>query len=355
MSHPDAQRLQALLDALHGARQSGVLSETDCRHGQRAVVHAAVGVPPSDDPTLPPPAGQGWWVVGADGGPPRPWVPSAPAPAGALYWRPGLQAWQAGVPARGGGGALVQEYRVGGVAFQMRAIQPGRFWMGSPADEEGRHPDEERHEVTLTRRFAVGVTPVTQALYTAVTGRNPSRFAAVQSRPVETVSWFDAVQFCNALSILCGLDAAYQIGDGDEPSVRCDFTRPGFRLPTEAEWEYAARGGQAHVYAGSDDPAAVAWLDRNSGERTHPVGQKAANGYGLYDMSGNVWEWVWDWYGEYSGASTDPQGPASGSGRVGRGGSWGYSAVGLRVAFRFDDPPAYRLGNLGFRLARTLP
>jgi formylglycine-generating enzyme required for sulfatase activity len=132
----------------------------------------------------------------------------------------------------------------------------------------------------------------------------------------------------------------------------------GYRLPTEAEWEVAARGGGDAKYAGGNELGAVGWFDGNSGSTTHRVGQKPANGYGLHDMSGNVWEWVWDWYdsGAYSeGAASDPTGPASGSNRVRRGGCWDRPPQNARVAYRSDVPPGYRNGNLGVRLIRTAP
>jgi formylglycine-generating enzyme required for sulfatase activity len=170
------------------------------------------------------------------------------------------------------------------------------------------------------------------------------------------VSWFDAVRFCNAQSAKVGLRAAYEIGSGDAPSVRVIDGADGFRLPTEAEWECAARAGAAHVYAGGDDLDAVAWHSGNSGRTTHAVGQKRANAWGLHDLSGNVWEWCQDWVGDYaSGAATDPQGASSGSGRVRRGGSWYDTAQYARVALRYGNDPGYRNVDVGVRLTRTIP
>ncbi|MDR1903248.1 MAG: formylglycine-generating enzyme family protein, partial [Treponema sp.] len=136
-----------------------------------------------------------------------------------------------------------------------------------------------------------------------------------------------------------------------------DFRASGYRLPTEAEWEYAAKGGNkdymVYEYSGSNSVDGVAWYDGNSGNRTHPVGTKAANSLGLYDMSGNVWEWCWDWYGSYTGsAQTDPAGASSGSSRVLRGGGWSNPAGSVRSAFRFLNTPSYRDFILGFRLVR---
>jgi formylglycine-generating enzyme required for sulfatase activity len=218
--------------------------------------------------------------------------------------------------------------------------------------------------VVLTRGFELGVVPVTQSLYEAVLGENPSAFQGPQ-RPVECVSWFDAVRFCNALSAAVGLSPAYRIGAGDEdaddpsehPGVEWDRASPGYRLPTDAEWEYAARAGTSHRFAGGDDARAVAWTEENSGGETRAVGEKAANAWGLHDLSGNVWEWCWDWYGAYpSEPVSDAAGPASGSERVLRGGSWGVSARLARVACRGDaSPPGLCLANIGLRLARTVP
>jgi formylglycine-generating enzyme required for sulfatase activity len=130
----------------------------------------------------------------------------------------------------------------------------------------------------------------------------------------------------------------------------------GYRLPTEAEWEYAARGGESYTYSGSETVGDVAWTSENSGSTTHPVAGKAANAFDLYDMSGNVWEWTHDWYAVYaSDAAVDPVGATSGSYRVARGGSWRYDPSGARVAIRYDDVPSNRSSELGFRLARSVP
>jgi len=246
----------------------------------------------------------------------------------------------------------VLSYTASGCRFSLRRIKPGRFWMGSGEGDKKAYSDEKpRHEVTLTRGFAMGVHPVTQGLYKAVTGKNPSKFRG-GDRPVETVSWYDAVRFCNALSERCGLQPTYQIGPGKKPKVSCDFAARGFRLPTEAEWEYAARAGQDFKYAGSNNLDEVAWYKDNSGNETHPVGQKRPNAWGLYDMTGNVREWVWDWKGDYPNKSQkDPYGPDFGGNRVARGGSWGRPLARLcRAAYRNRHHPGSRNSNLGFRL-----
>jgi len=167
------------------------------------------------------------------------------------------------------------------------------------------------------------------------------------------VSWLEAVKFCNALSELEGLTPAYRIS-GD--TVTWNREAAGYRLPTESEWEFAARGGGSHLYSGSNDLDTVGWYGSNSGMTTHDVGGKQANAFGLYDMSGNVWEWVWDWYGGYpSGTEPDPTGPSTDYRRVYRGGSWFSIPRYARVAARGRNDPGRRLSILGFRLARSIP
>jgi formylglycine-generating enzyme required for sulfatase activity len=191
------------------------------------------------------------------------------------------------------------------------------------------------HQVTLTNSYYIGKFPVTQALWVAVMGDNPSYFPGDLNRPVEMVSWNDIVNyFIPALNALTGRV---------------------FRLPTEAEWEFAARGGNdsdGFMFSGSNSIDDVAWYTGNSGSTTHAVGGKLPNKLGLFDMSGNVWEWVGDWYGSYtSTAKTDPTGPATGSSRVLRGGSWINGARYCRVSYRGINTPGLRSSNIGFRLA----
>ncbi len=257
--------------------------------------------------------------------------------------------------------ALTREtHTVNGQTFELVRCPPGTFTMGSPADEEHRSDDEVQHEVTLTRGFAMGVVPVTQALWEAATGENPSRFTdgeEAPQRPVEVVSWFEAVRFCNALSAQLGLEPAYTIGEGDAPAVTCDVGASGFRLPTEAEWEYAARSGSdSFVYAGSDELDEVGWYRENSAKTTQPVAGKRPTRWGLYDVSGNVWEWCWDVFGAYSeGQTTDPCGAESGARRVVRGGGWVSGPRQARVAYRNSIDPADRKAYVGLRLSRTVP
>jgi len=235
----------------------------------------------------------------------------------------------------------------------MKWIPGGTFTMGSPTSESGRDDDESQHSVTLTKGFLLMEHEVTQGEWASVMGSNPSRFTACGAIcPVEQVSWLDAVGFANALSKKEGLTPVYTVSG---ESVTANWRSNGYRLPTEAEWEYAARGGQSYVYAGGSELDSVGWASSNSGSTTHPGCRKTRNGYGLCDMSGNVWEWVWDWKGSYGGSATDPAGPSAGSNRVSRGWGWYSDPEYARVADRFFNAPSYRGNNLGLRLARSLP
>jgi serine/threonine protein kinase/formylglycine-generating enzyme required for sulfatase activity len=217
-----------------------------------------------------------------------------------------------------------------------RFIPAGTFTMGSPPTEAGRYEDEVQHQVILSRAFYMMECPVTQAQWRAVMGNDPSHFKDREGRcPVEKVSWEAVARFVAAVR---------------------DRDQFAYRLPTEAEWEYAARGGEGFIYAGSDDVGAVAWYAGNAGARTHPVGSKMRNGYGLCDMSGNVWEWVADWFGPYPTRTvTDPTGPASGTHRVYRGGGWYNGPQNVRVADRLRATPNQRHDNVGFRLVVSVP
>ena len=237
----------------------------------------------------------------------------------------------------------------------MVSIPAGTFMMGSPSYEEGRDDDEGPiHEVRMSP-FCMAKTEVTQAKWAEVMGGNPSHFSGCGgSCPVEQVSWFDAVRFCNELSSRDGLTPCYRISG---ESVTWDRSANGYRLPTEAEWEYACRAGtMTRFYTGNteQDLSRAGWYDGNSGDRTHPVGEKARNAWGLYDMHGNVWEWCWDWLGPYgSGTVSDPEGPGGGSNRVLRGGSWNNLARSCRAAFRIRHEPGFRRASNGFRLSRS--
>jgi formylglycine-generating enzyme required for sulfatase activity len=261
--------------------------------------------------------------------------------------------------------------------IEMVQIPGGSFQMGDVKNEGGSY-EKPVHTVTLTG-FYMGKYPVTQVQYQSVMGSNPSYFSSspasgeVQGkRPVECVSWYDAIEFCNALSIKEGLTPYYTIdkvnkdpnnannSDNLKWTVTLNGTANGYRLPTEAQWEYAAKGGDGspgnYTYAGSDTADDVAWYSSNSNSMTHEVGKKQPNGLGLYDMSGNVYEWCWDWYGSYlSETQTDPVGPVgafSGFSRVIRGGSGRTSAERVRSALRDGDDPNDRYHIYGFRLVR---
>ena len=221
-----------------------------------------------------------------------------------------------------------------GISIDMVKVEAGTFMMGATSEMKDPYSDEKPvHQVTLTNDYYMGKYEVTQALWQAVMGSNPSNFKG-DNLPVETVNWNDCQEFISKLNSLTGRK---------------------FRLPTEAEWEYAARGGKksrGYQYSGSRKISDVAWYEGNSRSKTHPVGRKQANELGIYDMSGNVWEWCSDWYGSYSSSSqTNPMGSDSGAKRVRRGGSWCYIARICRSSYRYGDAPDCRGLYLGLRLA----
>ncbi len=224
---------------------------------------------------------------------------------------------------------------VNGVNFNMVAVEGGSFLMGSPPDEPNRSDNETQHRVTLSNYF-IGKFPVTQDLWQIVMGENPRSYFKGDNFPVEMKSWDDCHVFLGKLNRLTGKK---------------------YGLPTEAQWEFAARGGnksKGYFYSGSNKIRKVAWY---GSRKTHPVGQKAPNELGIYDMSGNVWEWCNDWYDAYSSTpQTDPAGSSSGPFRVVRGGSWGnyYYARSCRVSTRNSYSPDYLYNNLGFRLVASL-
>jgi formylglycine-generating enzyme required for sulfatase activity len=277
--------------------------------------------------------------------------------------RPGPQSWKGRiqelklvVPAgfRAASGTVPEPYTNTGWAKEivheatgitLVYIPAGSFTMGSPADEPGCDKDETPHGVTLSKGFWLGKYEVTQAEYEAVVGANPSDFKGARN-PVEQVSWNDAMAFCAKLTERERAAGPWSAGYE-------------YRLPTEAEWEYAARGGpvsKGYTYAGSNNVDEVAWYCDNSGKTTHPVGGKKPNELGLFDMSGNVCEWCMDWYGAYpSGTLTDPVGPAQGSSRVRRGGGWDAGAAYCRAATRLRAAPSRASDFLGFRVAFAAP
>ena len=218
-----------------------------------------------------------------------------------------------------------------GITIDIVKVEAGTFMMGATSEMQNRYDDEKPvHQVTLTNDYYMGKYEVTQALWKAVMGSNPSEFKG-DNLPVENVSWDDCQEFISKLNSMTGRK---------------------FRLPTEAEWEYAARGGKnsrGYQYSGSSTISDVAWYYVNSGNKTHPVGTKQANELGIYDMTGNVWEWCQDWYGSYvSSPQTNPIGANSGSYRVFRGCSW--ISVGDCMSYRSNDTPGHHFNILGLRL-----
>ena len=228
----------------------------------------------------------------------------------------------------------VKTFYANGVSFEMVEVRGGTFRMGATSEQGSDAYDGEKpvHSVTLSGYY-IGKTEVTQALWKAVMGSNPSEFKG-DDLPVERVSWYDCQEFIRELNAMTGQN---------------------FRLPTEAEWEFACRGGnnsRGYKYSGSNYIDNVAWYDGNSEDKTHPVATKLPNELGIYDMTGNVWEWCSDWNGKYSsGAQTNPKGPYDGSYRVIRGGSWIFSVGYCRSSRRYNDIPMYRNYCFGLRLA----
>lgn len=210
------------------------------------------------------------------------------------------------------------------------------------------------HSVRLSRSFYVSKTEVTQALYEFVLSENPSEVQGEQL-PVTNVSWFDAVRFANALSAYEGFEQCYEI-TGEDVSFPMGTSCLGYRLPTEAEWEFMARANTTGGFSGGDRVGKIAWVESNGGQEVHFVGQKSANAFGLYDLSGNVSEWIWDWYGEYQVSDNlDPVGAHSGTYRVQRGGSVMSGIQQARVDARHPVKPSYVSPFQGFRVVRTVP
>ena len=243
------------------------------------------------------------------------------------------------------------------MGMKLVLIPSGEFVMGSPdSDPDAENDEKPPHRVRITRPFYLGAYEVTRRQYRAVTGTDPSSFKDSDDLPVDQVSWNDAVAFSNKLSEMEGLKPCYESGGG------LRLGGDGYRLPTEAEWEYACRAGTTTRYSCGDEAARLggfAWYRGNSERRTHPVGKKRPNAWGLYDMHGNVFEWCGDWYAEgYDRGSpgVDPAGPSKAEGRVVRGGGWGsLGTQSCRSASRLKDAPTKGYFNRGFRIARTLP
>lgn len=228
----------------------------------------------------------------------------------------------------------VIEIKVGNISFEMIKVKAGNFVMGCTAEQNDACDSDESpyHKVTISKDFYIGKYEVTQELWNAVMGNNPSRFIGFDN-PVEMINWNECATFCSELSRITGKQ---------------------FRIPTEAEWEYAARGGHNATpskYSGSSFYDNVAWYSGNCESKPHPVGGKTPNELGIYDMSGNVWEWCYDWYGGYSGnTQTDPVGPNSGTYRILRGGSWYENGTSCRITNRRNFNPTNKYYDIGLRI-----
>jgi formylglycine-generating enzyme required for sulfatase activity len=268
-------------------------------------------------------------------------TPCSPGKNMAIFWNPAIE----GVDKDG------WQFRINAKVstINMVKVEGGSFMMGSNAGGSNVKPV---HQVTVSS-FHIGKYEVTQKEWQKVMGNNPSNWKG-DYLPVEQVSWYDAVDYCNKRSLKEGLKTCYS---GSGSNINCDWTANGYRLPTEAEWEYAARGGKqskGYTYSGLNDIGAVAWYDVNSGSKTHTVGGKLPNELGIYDLSGNVWEWNWDIYGDYpGGAQNNPHGVISGSYRVRRGGSWYDDANYCTVSYRNYNVATSSSSNVGFRLVRA--
>jgi|BioPla2DNA2_1021312.scaffolds.fasta_scaffold03876_6 sulfatase modifying factor 1 len=248
---------------------------------------------------------------------------------------------------------------------EMVLVEGGSFLMGT---QDGKH----LHKVELSS-FYIGKYPVTQKQWCKLMGSSLELgFGMGDYYPMYQISWYDTIKFCNLLSLAEGLKPCYTINGSADPTnwgdvpirsnkvwdaVTCDWEANGYRLSTEAEWEYTARGGResrGYKYSGSDNIDDVAWYTNNSDDIIHPVGKKKANELGIYDMSGNVCEWCWDWYGDYDPAfQTNPTGPVTGKYRLLRGGGWYSYAVNCHVFYRSYFNPSSSVYNYGFRLCRS--
>jgi len=238
-------------------------------------------------------------------------------------------------------------------SFTMKSIPAGSYTMG---DASNSHETNERPARTVSvKAFYMSQLEVSQALYQQVMGENPSKNKG-DNLPVESMTWYDALKFCNALSVRDGYTPVYSDIDGNE---KADFNANGYRLPTEAEWEYACRAGSTTLYSSGSalaDLERCAWFSGNADARTHDRGKREANSFGLYDMHGNVFEWCWDWYRPdyYSqSVNNNPKGPDSGTQKVCRGGSYFVWQYGCRSSFRSMLEPEFPGPDIGIRLVRN--
>ncbi len=257
-------------------------------------------------------------------------------------------------------------------------VEGGSFLMGNSQSIDGFNDELPTHEVAVSS-FYIGKYEVSQGEWFEIMGYNPSKFTGDINRPVDSVNWYEAIVYCNLLSMKNNLNPVYKLYDSFDPQdwgkipsssisswelVECDWNAGGFRLPSEAEWEFAVRGGKDtsdYLYAGSNFIDEVAWYWENSmhnydDRQTQPVGEKKANRIGIFDMSGNVWEWCWDWYqSDYYKRSpqVNPIGPLDGSDRVTRGGSWIVSEGSCTVSRRGSSMPHENFSYIGFRVVRS--
>jgi len=227
-------------------------------------------------------------------------------------------------------------------------VESGTFFMGS---NKGLGYEQPVHEVVLTKSFYISKYEITQKQWNALFDFNESPFIG-ENLPVSNVTWFQAILFCNKLSRLMGYDTCYIIIDTN--LVVWDTLANGFRLPTEAEWEYACRAGSRDGFAGNGNPLDMGWFDVNSGMKPHPVGEKLPNDWGIYDMHGNVWEWCWDWFDPFyydKSPTINPRGPSTGKVHVVRGGCWQRGTTFGRCSSRQFPEDQYL--NFGFRIVRN--
>ena len=235
------------------------------------------------------------------------------------------------------------------VKKMMVRISSGQYQRGSVPSKHADNIEQPQHPVVIPNSFYISRVLVGQPFFRMLTQSNPSRYPG-EEFPVDSVSWFDAITFCNQLSQACGLEPCYDI-QGQKVYWYRDHN--GYRLPTEAEWEYAARAGKEYEYAGGA-LADVAWHSGNAKNQVQPLGLKKANSWGLYDMSGLVFEWCWDFMGVYDAAEqVAPSGPAEGTERVCRGGAWNRDGWFARVSARYAELPHARCSNIGFRIVQN--